>query len=149
MLRRLRTKLSRGHVQIVLDTNVIVSGLLRGNGPSGELLRCWTDGAFTLITSPFQIAELRRVLDYERIRLRVSLEQASALLNNIDAMALIVSDLPVLTESPDPDDNPILATAIVGKADLIVSGDKAHMQYLEQVMNIPIVAPQEALRRIL
>jgi predicted nucleic acid-binding protein len=50
--------------------------------------------------------------------------------------------------SPDPKDNPILAAAIAGKADLIVSGDKKHMLALGAVAGIPIVTAKNALDRL-
>ena len=50
--------------------------------------------------------------------------------------------------SPDPKDNPILATAIAGKADLIVSGDKKHVLALGEVGGIPILTAHEALKRL-
>lgn len=53
-----------------------------------------------------------------------------------------------MSVSPDPDDNVILATAIAGQADLIVSGDKKHMLALGQVDGIPIVPAAEAADRL-
>lgn len=50
--------------------------------------------------------------------------------------------------SPDPKDNPILAAAIAGKADLIVSGDKHHMLALGTAGGIPVVTAREALERL-
>ena len=50
--------------------------------------------------------------------------------------------------SPDPKDNPILAAAIAGKADLIVSGDKKHVLALGEVGGIPVVTAREALKRL-
>ena len=50
--------------------------------------------------------------------------------------------------SPDPKDNPILAAAIAGDVDLIVSGDKTHMLSLREVHHIPIVTAREALDRL-
>lgn len=50
--------------------------------------------------------------------------------------------------SPDPKDNPILATAIAADADLIVSGDKRHVLALEDVDGIPVVTAREALNRL-
>ena len=65
-----------------------------------------------------------RALGYERLRDRISLEQARDFLENIEAAAIVVSSMPEIDFSSDPDDNIILATAIAGSADLIVSGDK-------------------------
>ena len=50
--------------------------------------------------------------------------------------------------SSDPKDNPILAAAIAGKADLIVSGDKRHMLALGHVEGIPIVTARDPLDRL-
>ncbi len=50
--------------------------------------------------------------------------------------------------SPDPDDNLILAAAIAGQANLIVSGDKKHMLSLDTAAGIPIVTARSALERL-
>ena len=46
---------------------------------------------------------------------------------------------------PDPKDDPILAIAVVGDAELLVSGDKSDMLALDHVEGIPIRSPREAL----
>lgn len=66
----------------------------------------------------------------------------------MDTRALILDEIPVVDLSPDPKDNPILATAIAGNADLIISGDKKHMLSLERVRGIPIVTARQALERL-
>ena len=68
--------------------------------------------------------------------------------SRIGQIADVAEDLPAVNFSPDPDDNLILAAAIAGRADLIVSGDKKHMLSLGQVEGIPIVTPAEALHRL-
>jgi predicted nucleic acid-binding protein len=55
--------------------------------------------------------------------------------------------MPTVAFSTDPDDNLILATAIVGNADLIVSGDRPGMLDLREVEGISIVTAREALNR--
>ena len=68
---------------------------------------------------------------------------------NILIAALITKGTPPdVNLSPDPKDNPILAAAIAGKADLIVSGDKKHMLALGEVKGIPIVTARDALDRL-
>ena len=49
-------------MRLLLDTNVIVSGLLSPKGPPGKLVRAWLDGRYDLLTSEEQLDELRRVL---------------------------------------------------------------------------------------
>jgi len=142
----LQTRPWLGHVRIVLDTNNLISGLLRKDGPSGALLRMWTDGQFLLVTSTYQLAELRRVIGYARLRRRIQPEEVREFTDNIDSKAIVLGELPTLDVSPDPDDNPILASALAGNADLIVSGDKAHMLALESVDNVPVVNARDALQ---
>ena len=75
-------------------------------------------------------------------------ELAAAIVENIDTRALILDAPPDVALSPDPNDNPILAAAIAGKADLIVSGDKKHMLALGEVEGLPIVTARDALDRL-
>jgi predicted nucleic acid-binding protein len=70
------------------------------------------------------------------------------ILENIDTRALVIEAPPDVDLSSDPKDNPILAAAIAGKADLIVSGDKRHMLALGRVEGIPIVTARAALERL-
>ena len=65
------------------------------------------------------------------------------------ARALVLDALPDVDLSPDPSDNPILAAAIVGKADLIVSGDKKHVLSVGSVRGIPVVTARQAIERVL
>ena len=124
----------------MLDTNVLVSALISGNGPPGRVLAAIKQEGLTLITSAAQLDELRNVLGRERLRPWIRSEEAPDLIRNLEAVGEVVRDLPDVNASPDPDDNPILATAIAGRADLIVSGDKKHMLALGHIRGIPIVA---------
>lgn len=143
------TKPWPGSVRIVLDTNVIVSGFISPSGPPAKLLAAWLDGDFWLVTSDFQLDELGRVLMYDRLRERVSSGQAEDFLRNIPARSDVIGDkLPDIDLSSDPDDNRILATAVAGNADLIVSGDKNDMISLGRVGGIVIVTAGEALNRL-
>ena len=124
----------------------MVSGLLSPKGPPGKLVSAWLKGQFELVTSNEQIAELRRVLDYERLRPFVHPEQARDFVENIEVLSVMATDLPTLELSPDPDDNVILATAVAGDAEAVVSGDKADVLALGDVEGIPIITAKEALR---
>ena len=101
-----------------------------------------------MVTSSAQLAELARVLGYEKLRPYISREEAEALLDTIRAAALVVEELPDVSLSPDPDDNSILATAVAGRVDVLVTGDKSDLLALKSVHGIPIVNPREALARI-
>ena len=132
----------------VLDTNILLRALIvRGNWPD-RLYRAWLDGAFELVTSDAQVAELVRVLARPEIVDLIEARDAARLVENIRSRAIFVRDPPEVDFSPDPDDNPILAAAIAGEADLIVSADKRHMLALREVAGIPIVDAGEALERL-
>ena len=137
-----------GFVRILLDTNIIVAGFLTPKGPPGRLLLAWLQGRFLLVTSQEQLDELARVLSYERIKSRIDPEQAQDFLDNVAVLAVMASKLPVLELSPDPSDNVILATAVAGQADLLVSGDKTDVLALGAVEGVSIVTATEALARL-
>ena len=135
-------------MRIVLDTNVLVSALISGSGPPGQLLSAVKRGDLALVTSEYQLDELRNVLAREKLRPYVRPEEAQDLIDNLHATGTLISELPECELSPDPADNPILATAIAGKANLIVSGDKTDMLALGQVDEIRIVSPASALSEL-
>ena len=135
-------------MRIVLDTNVLVSALISGDGPPGRVLDAVRHERVTLVTSEAQLDELRTVLGRERLRPYIRSEEAQDLIRNLEAVGEVVANLPIVSVSPDSDDNVILATAIAGQADLVVSGDKRHMLILEQVDDIPIVTAAVAAARV-
>ena len=112
------------------------------------MLLAWLQGAFVLVTSEEQLDELRRALTYEHLRTRIGPVQAREFLDNVDVFAVVATELPELSLSPDPADNTILASAVAGEAALVVSGDKQGMADLGEVEGIPIVTATEALARL-
>ncbi|MEK7701663.1 MAG: putative toxin-antitoxin system toxin component, PIN family [candidate division NC10 bacterium] len=56
----------------VLDANVLVSALLRPQGPPGQIVvRLVEDRAFAMVASAVILAEVRRALAYPRVRKRI------------------------------------------------------------------------------
>ena len=135
-------------MRILLDTNIVVAGLLSPKGPPGRLLRAWLRGRFEFVTSQEQLHELARVLRYKRLRTVIDREQARGFLENIDVLAIMATNLPEVDVSSDPADNMILATAVAGGAEVIVSGDKAGVLALRDVEGIPTITAREALERL-
>lgn len=110
-----------------LDTNILIAALISQGTPPDGLYRAWLRGSFDLVTCPEQIAELAEVLVHPRLQRFLDADEAAAIAGHIDTRAIVIADAAPVTFSPDPDDNPILAAAIAGNADLTVSGDKRHM----------------------
>jgi len=132
-------------VRILLDTNVLVSALLSADGTPGQVLDAIRRNRHILVSSSYLTEELRSVCGRKHLRGRISQEEVDALIYNMEAIGIVAADLPQVDLSADPKDNPILATALAGGADLIVSGDKSHMQSLGHVQDIPILSPRDAL----
>lgn len=135
-------------MRIVLDTNILVSGIINKNTPPGQLLESVKNKTLTLIISLAQLEELQRVLNYPRLQRLIVKENSDALLDTINSVAEIIETIPIVEISPDPDDNFIIAAAITSNADLIVSGDKRHMISLHSVEGIPILTARNAIEYI-
>ena len=132
-------------MRIVLDTNVLVSALISRDGPPGRVLAAIRNQRLTLVTSEAQLVELRAVLGRERLRPYIRFEEGQDLIRDLEAIGEVVADLPNVSASPHPDDNVILATAVAGQADVVVSGDKQHMLVLGQIEGIPIITVSAAV----
>jgi putative PIN family toxin of toxin-antitoxin system len=123
--------------RVVLDTNVLVSGL-GWSGPPAAIVDAVMAGELTLLSSPALIAELRRVLGYPKL---------ANVFANPNAIADLVAStcVQVLTSTQiqvvdDDSDNRVLEAALEGGADYIVSGDDDLLS-LGSFQRIPIVTP--------
>lgn len=113
-------------VSAVVDTNILVSGLLRPEGQPRRLLRVWSERAFTLLVSPTLVAEYQRILARPRLRVRYGLDPAAAqaLLDQIERHgALVTPRAPLPVAVRDPKDEMVLVAALGGSADYLVTGD--------------------------
>lgn len=133
-------------VRIVLDTNVLVSALMSVGTPPDKLYEAWQRKDYDLITSRWQVSELSNVLNRPKVQRYIQSEERKQLFEEIDNHAEFVHHLPTVHLSPDPDDNHILATAIAGDANYLVTGDKRDLLELVDVQGIPIVTPRQALQ---
>lgn len=136
-------------MRIVLDINVLISGLISKASPPGQLLTMWRDRRFVLIVSHSQIERMQDVLNQPRLLQYIDPEEAKTLIADLLEAGVIVEHDPTINLSNDPEDNVILGTAIAGRADLLVSGDKRHVLPLGTVGEIPIVSPRKAIEKIL
>jgi len=114
-------------VRAVLDTNVLVSALVAESGAPHRILALWLEGRFVLVTSLLLAEELAFVLTYPRIaqRLRWTREEIAGLLAGLLATAEVTAgQLELPGVSRDPKDDAVVACAVEGGADVIVSGDR-------------------------
>jgi len=132
-------------VRVVIDTNVLLSGLL-WHGTPHALIEQIRSGTLTLISSPALFAELADVITRPKFRaiLARSNIDPERMLAALGQLAEIVDPLPLPTKvSHDSDDDAVLALAVAAQADLVVSGD-ADLLTLGVHAGIRIVRPAEA-----
>lgn len=133
-------------MRVVLDTNGFVSALIAPRSIPAQLLHLAREGKFALVISPKIIQEIRRVLGYPKIAARlkkhqVSTDEVEVFLEKITQAAhLTPGILQVDAVQDDPADNDILACAVEGEADFIISGDH-HLTDLQSFQGIRIVDP--------
>jgi len=108
-------------VNIVLDTNVIVSGFLNPSGVPGQLLYRVTEEELGLLVDPRILQEYRMVL--YRIKFYFSRPEVEKFLLFAEERGIWVTGSPLHHALPDPDDVPFLEIAIGGKADALVTGN--------------------------
>lgn len=103
------------------------------------IYRAWRKKAFELITSEWQLEELRRVSRYPKLRKYLEPAELGILMNGLRRQATVLQALPTVELSADPDDNSILATAIAGQADHLVTGDERDLLSLGKVETVQII----------
>ena len=122
-------------MKVVLDTNVLLSGLMYPKSGPGRIVQAWTEGRFELVLSYAQLAEIGRTLAYPRIRKITGWDQArlEAFLRQLLLRAEVIDTAdPPVEVAADPTDTPILASLIMSSADVLVSGDKELLALREQ-----------------
>jgi len=129
-------------IRAVVDTNVILSALIRPQGTAGVLWRRLSEGAFTAVFSPELIDEIAAVLGHPKIRAKYRTLPKD--LEDIAALFALRGDLVTGEERiricRDPDDDFLLETAVAGNADYLVTGDE-DLLVLKKLRRTRIVRP--------
>lgn len=127
--------------RVVLDTNVLLSALIFGGKPR-QLIEMFARSEVTVVISEEIFTEMRRKVSQkfpdfidDAVTMELLLEQ--------DAKMVKLGSL-TITICRDADDNRILETAILGKCQYIVTGDK-DLLTLKAYKSVQIVNPAEFL----
>jgi len=132
-------------MKVVLDTNILVSALIKAGKPR-ELLLKIVEKRVQVVLSRGILEEFLEVVEDSRIRRYVNENDITAFLRVIGSVAKIVgvkSKFKVIKE--DPNDDIILRTAYDGKADFLVSGDR-HLLSLGEFRGMKIITADEMLK---
>lgn len=127
-------------IKVVLDSNVLISALVF-KGLPWQVVSAGFREIYQPIYSHFIAEEVKRGL----VKLGHTNDEAEILLTAYESVAELVYLADIKPVSRDPKDDPILATALAGKADYIVTGDK-DLLVLEKYKRIVIINPANFIK---
>ena len=132
--------------RVVIDTNVVISGLLF-NGVPGEIVTMWKEGVVQPLISKEILDEYLKVLAYPKFELT---EKEITFLVYCEVLpyfedTVVRKKKRVIME--DPSDDKFIVCADAGKADYIISGDN-HLLNLKVYKSIEILAPSQMLLKL-
>lgn len=129
-------------LRVVLDTNILVSGLLYSGRPR-KLMDLAVEGRIEVVSSPEMIDELRRVLSRDKFGL--AKEEQKSMMDFVIRLSRIIFVRSKFKVATDAGDDIVVNAAYDGEAAYIVSGDKELLE-LKQFGKIKIVRVSEMLR---
>lgn len=136
-------------MRVILDTNVLLSGLISPSGTPSRLIEAWLDRRFTLVSHPLQLDEFREASRREKIRMLVRPAEAGRLVNQIMFVAAMPDKLPPVQRSRDPRDDFLLALCEAGQADWLVTGDKDDLLALRKHGRTQIIPAARLLAQLM
>ena len=132
-------------LRVVLDTNVLVSGIAYPSSIPGRILGAWRQGGLEVILSKYILDELARVLPRLNRRLNWQPRDFTDYVDILSLQAELVEPEPVAgTKGRDAADIPVLGTLLAAKADYLVTGDA---DLLALAADYAIVSPAEFWRK--
>lgn len=132
-------------LRVVLDTNVLLSGIAYPASVPGRILGAWRHGALEVVLSGFILDELRRVLPRLSHRHGLSPAEIEDLVDILSIQAEVIEPAPGADPAlTDMNDQPVLGTLIAAlqqsHADVLITGDKALLALADRY---PIRTPAE------
>ncbi len=129
-------------MRVVLDTNVLVSGIFF-KGPPFEILNAWRDGHVQLAVTPEIVRE------YEAVLARLQAQYPTVVATDVLVLVLAHADFVTAPPLPepvcaDPDDDKFIACAVAADARFIISGDQ-HLLSIAEYEGVLIVRPRAFL----
>ena len=133
-------------IRATLDTNVLASGALDTHSAVAQVIEAWFRAEFVVVLSPYILDELDSALEKpyfaQRLR-RESTAKYIALVRQFARVVPITDTLPRVASHPE--DDRVLATAVSGKVDYLVTGDR-NLQALGKYQTVTVISPRDFLR---
>jgi putative PIN family toxin of toxin-antitoxin system len=127
-------------VRLVIDTNVLVSGMLSPLGPPARIISLLASGQLEPCTDGRLMAEYETAL--RRDRLHISSDSVDELLLLILGFGLPTGAPPLEMDLPHPSDQPFVEVALAGGASCLVTGNGVHFPE-GHCLGVPVLTPAE------
>lgn len=139
-------------ITAVLDTNVLVSGIVAFHKPTppAQILEAWRAGEFQLVLSTHIIDELKSALEKPYFAQRITPQQVAGTITLFKQEAIVT---PITTNiqgaATHPEDDLILATAVSATVDYLVTGDQPLLRKVGHAyQGVNLVAPVTFLKAL-
>lgn len=133
-------------LRVVLDTNVLASGIVYGDSVPGRVVGAWNNGSIKVVLSHHILAELARILPRFDYKLHWTPSKYANLIDILTLRAELVDpEVLDLKTVRDPGDVLVLGTLLASKADYLITGDKDLLALMER--HPAIVSPAEFWRK--
>ena len=127
---------------VVVDTNIIVSGLIKPYSDAAIIMHLILSGKIKIAYDFRILTEYETIL--QRKKFNFHPDKVEPIITQVKEEGIYVDSVPLKVSLPDPDDNPFLEIAISGKIGTIVTGNKKHFS-AKLCKNIKILSPSEFL----
>jgi len=131
-------------MHVVLDTNVLVAGLLTPHGPPGRVIDLILNGDLTPCFDDRILAEYREVLS--RPKFGLDPDQIEAVLDYIEGEGLHFIAKPLDISLPDPDDRAFLEMAVAAEAECLITGNPRHFPAKSRY-GLRVIGPREFIEQ--
>jgi len=133
-------------MRIVIDTNVLVSGVLNPHGPPGRIVDAVLAETFTVLYDDRILGEYRAVLARPTFGFRPS--EIEALVDFVEIAGESITAQSLTVVLADPTDLPFLEVAAAGHADALVTGNTRHFKPRRGSHDVSVYTPAEFLDRL-
>ena len=133
-------------LRVVLDTNVLASGIVYRKSIPGRIVGAWHQGAVNAVLSRHILAELARILPRFNHKLQWQPSDFEDFIDILSLQVELVEPEPLSGEAVrDPDDIPVLGTLLAAGADYLITGDRDLLALADRYPSI--VTPADFLRK--
>ncbi|PZU96748.1 MAG: putative toxin-antitoxin system toxin component, PIN family [Pseudanabaena sp.] len=133
-------------LRLVIDTNILISGLMSVNSLPQQVFDYATSQAILLMSDEVQ-SEIENVLSRPKLQKYITLERRTKFLSELSQQVAKVTINQQIRACRDPKDDKFLELAVCGEANYIITGD-ADLLDLHPFQNISIIKAASFLTAI-